>query len=141
MGTRALGTSPAGQTRSRRPCGSGRRTASRKDHSDIDRELREHLGADGYDAKLYATRQNNRVSLERVKDDSLAERAGLGDCSVVWSYDGQRILRTTERPSHKAKNRLALPEELPLEWAAYAKYFAGGYGPQEVTGGDGEGKD
>lgn len=36
---------------------------------------------------------------------------------------GERILRTTERPTHVAKNRLGLPDELPLEWDAYAQYF------------------
>ncbi len=36
---------------------------------------------------------------------------------------GERILRTTERPAHVAKNRLNLPEELPLEWSAYARYL------------------
>ena len=36
---------------------------------------------------------------------------------------GERILRTTERASHKAKNRLGLPEELPLDWSAYARHF------------------
>lgn len=36
---------------------------------------------------------------------------------------GERILRTSERPSHVAKNRLNLPDELPLEWDAYASYF------------------
>jgi len=36
---------------------------------------------------------------------------------------GARIVRTVERPSHMAKNRLGLPDELPLDWAAYAQYF------------------
>ena len=36
---------------------------------------------------------------------------------------GERILRTVERPSHVAKNRLNLPDELPLEWQAYAQHF------------------
>lgn len=36
---------------------------------------------------------------------------------------GERILRTTERPAHVAKNRLNLPDELPLDWNAYAKFF------------------
>jgi len=35
---------------------------------------------------------------------------------------GERILRTTDRPAHVAKNRLNLPDELPLKWAAYAQY-------------------
>lgn len=36
---------------------------------------------------------------------------------------GERVIRTTERPAHVAKNRLDLPEELPLEWGAYAQYL------------------
>ena len=37
--------------------------------------------------------------------------------------DGERIIRTTERPAHVAKNRLDLPDELPLLWSAYAQFF------------------
>lgn len=33
---------------------------------------------------------------------------------------GERIVHTSERPSHIAKNRAALPESLPLVWQAYA---------------------
>lgn len=36
---------------------------------------------------------------------------------------GERIIRTTERPAHIAKNRLNLPDELPLDWNVYAKYM------------------
>lgn len=36
---------------------------------------------------------------------------------------GERIIRTQERPAHVAKNRLNLPEELPLDWSAYAQYI------------------
>ncbi|MFH1690264.1 MAG: ATP-binding protein [Candidatus Eisenbacteria bacterium] len=36
---------------------------------------------------------------------------------------GERILRTVERPAHVAKNRLSLPEEMPLEWSTYAQYL------------------
>jgi len=55
--------------------------------------------------------------------------------------DGQRILRTTERPSHKAKNRLGLPEEIPLEWAAYAKHFGGASTTPDDAVDDGGGED
>jgi hypothetical protein len=34
----------------------------------------------------------------------------------------ERVMRTSEGPTHVAKNRLAMPAELPLEWAAY-DYF------------------
>ena len=36
---------------------------------------------------------------------------------------GERVLRTTERPSHIAKNRLNLPDELPLVWSEFAKHI------------------
>lgn len=36
---------------------------------------------------------------------------------------GERVIRTTERPAHLAKNRLNLPDELPLDWNAYAQYI------------------
>ncbi len=34
---------------------------------------------------------------------------------------GERILRTSERPAHLAKNRLNLPDELPLDWNVFAQ--------------------
>ena len=33
---------------------------------------------------------------------------------------GERVLKATERPAHVAKNRLGLPDELPLDFRAYA---------------------
>jgi len=48
---------------------------------------------------------------------------------------GERILYTTERPSHVAKNRLSLPDELPLDWEEYAKHF------NTDTGNSTDGKD
>jgi len=38
---------------------------------------------------------------------------------------GQRIIRTTERPAHVAKNRLNLPDELPLDWRIYDAFARG----------------
>ena len=38
---------------------------------------------------------------------------------------GERILRTTERPAHVAKNRLGLPDELPLDYRLYAALVRG----------------
>jgi len=37
---------------------------------------------------------------------------------------GERVLRTVERPAHVAKNRLSLPEELPLDWNVYAQHIS-----------------
>jgi len=38
---------------------------------------------------------------------------------------GERILRTTERPAHVAKNRLSLPDEMPLDHRVYAAFVRG----------------
>ena len=37
--------------------------------------------------------------------------------------DGTRIMRTTEKPTAPAKNRLDLPDEMPLIYSEYAKYL------------------
>lgn len=39
--------------------------------------------------------------------------------------DGERILRTCERPAHLAKNRLGLPEEMPLDHRIYSAFVRG----------------
>lgn len=44
---------------------------------------------------------------------------------VVGLGTGERILRTTERPAHVAKNRLNLPEELALDYRTYAALVRG----------------
>jgi hypothetical protein len=47
---------------------------------------------------------------------------------------GKRIIRTTERPAHVAKNRLSLPDEIPLDYRVYAA-FARGENPLDVPEG------
>ena len=42
---------------------------------------------------------------------------------------GDRIMRTVERPAHVAKNRLNLPDEMPLDWDAYAQHLTNGSSP------------
>ncbi|NUN15570.1 MAG: ATP-binding protein [Myxococcales bacterium] len=39
----------------------------------------------------------------------------------------ERVMRTSEGPTHVAKNRLGMPAELPLEWAAYDYYVQQAY--------------
>lgn len=38
---------------------------------------------------------------------------------------GERIIRTTERPAHVAKNRINLPDEFPLDYRLYAAFVRG----------------
>jgi hypothetical protein len=48
---------------------------------------------------------------------------GFGRQRTKGIGTGERVLKTTERPSHIAKNRLGLPDELPLDWKAYAAFL------------------
>jgi hypothetical protein len=54
----------------------------------------------------------------RTSDEKNGKRAlGIGT--------GERVLRCVERPAHIAKNRLGLPDELPLDWDALAPHIYG----------------
>jgi hypothetical protein len=48
---------------------------------------------------------------------------GFNQKRVQGLGSGERVLRTTERPAHLAKNRLNLPDELPLAWSEFAKHL------------------
>ena len=52
-----------------------------------------------------------------------ATSTGFGQTTAKGVGSGARIMRTTERPSHQAKNRLNMPDELPFTWAAYAQFL------------------
>ncbi len=50
----------------------------------------------------------------------IAKESGEGFNKTVKGLGrGERVIHTTGRPSHEAKNRLNLPEEIPLAFAAY----------------------
>lgn len=45
---------------------------------------------------------------------------------------GERLLYTTEKPAYQAKNRYALPDNLPLSWDALSAAIAGRFQPVEL---------
>jgi hypothetical protein len=49
---------------------------------------------------------------------------GFNRKRTVGVGNGERVIYTTERPSHLAKNHLNLPDELPLDWREYAKHLS-----------------
>lgn len=49
---------------------------------------------------------------------------GFGKTRAKGVGSGERVIRTTERPSHIAKNSLNMPDEIPLDWNAFAQYLA-----------------
>jgi len=52
-------------------------------------------------------------------------KEGFDRTRAVGIGAGERILRTTERPAHVAKNRLGLPDEMPLDHRVYAAFVRG----------------
>jgi len=59
---------------------------------------------------------NYRVST--VKTDS-----GFNKKTVRGVGGSERVLYTTERPSHLAKNRYSMPDQLPMTWDAIAEHI------------------
>lgn len=49
--------------------------------------------------------------------------AGFNRTEVKATGTGERVLYTSAKPSHVAKNRLSMPEEIPMTWDAYAAHF------------------
>ena len=49
---------------------------------------------------------------------------GFNRKRTVGVGSGQRVLYTNDRPAYIAKNRLGLPDEIELDWAAYAEHFS-----------------
>lgn len=60
------------------------------------------------------------------------EDTGFGRKRATGVGVGERVLKCTERPSHLAKNRLGMPDEIPLDWNEYAAFFAAPSEPAEV---------
>jgi len=58
---------------------------------------------------------------------------GFNRTRVQGLGSGERVIRTTERPAHLAKNRLNLPDELPLAWSEFAKFLPGAAPQAAVT--------
>lgn len=48
---------------------------------------------------------------------------GFNRKRTVGVGTGERVLYTTDRPAHIAKNRLGLPDEIPMTWDAYSSHF------------------
>ncbi len=53
------------------------------------------------------------------------EDQGFGKERTIAIGGKERFIRTNESAAASAKNRLTLPDELPMEWSAYSKYLGG----------------
>lgn len=68
----------------------------------------------------------DEVLFANYKTYTKATEEGFNQKSVKGVGSGERVVKTTQRPAHVAKNRLNLPDELPLLWEAYAAHFTRG---------------
>lgn len=58
-----------------------------------------------------------KVNVRKTDEGGFSKERGVG------LGTGERVVRTTERPAHLAKNRLGLPDEIPLSFDEYSKYL------------------
>lgn len=52
-----------------------------------------------------------------------AEDTGFGAKKAKGVGDGERVVYATQRPAYLAKNRLGMPDEIPLAWHEFNKYI------------------
>jgi hypothetical protein len=99
-------------------------------HAKVERfENPETESFDRYAPRLHKTARDmviewcDEVLFANYKVFTKATDEGFNRTRVQGVGSGERILRTSERPSHLAKNRLGLPDELPLSWDALAEHL------------------
>jgi hypothetical protein len=64
---------------------------------------------------------------------TIVQKADVGFNNTVRRgiTTGERLLHTTERPAHYAKNRFSLPDTLPLSWAAFQNAVDASVSPKQ----------
>lgn len=89
----------------------------------------EHASYDRYEPKLHEHVTNmlvewsDEVFFANYRTIVKEEDAGFNKTIGKGRSTGQRILRTTAKPAAIAKNRLAMPDEIPFLYTEYAAYL------------------
>lgn len=77
------------------------------------------------DEVFFATYRVNTIQRE--------EKFGQQRTRAIGS--GERIVYTSEAPTHAAKRRISLPDTMPLDWSEYQKHWPTGVAPAgDITG-------
>lgn len=71
-----------------------------------DINLRDELGDQQYDQYLYNSKQNNRIRINSVMLESVAEQAGILSGDIVLSYDNKRMFNWQELKDATAEGQL-----------------------------------
>lgn len=67
----------------------------------------------------------DEVLFANYKTYTVKQTESFGKEQFRGTGQGERVIYTTERPAWYAKNRLDLPDEMPLDYRAYAAFVAG----------------
>ena len=90
-------------------------------HNKIEKfQTPEDSGFDRFSPRLHKLASS--VVMEWCDEVFFATYSSATDPKRTRDTAPERVMRTCEGPTHVAKNRLSMPPELPLEWAAYDYY-------------------
>ncbi len=73
-------------------------------------------------ASAYVQEWCDDVLFANYRTFTRSEDQGFNKSRTIAAGSGERVVRTTERPAHVAKNRCNLPDEIALDWRAYAEH-------------------
>lgn len=97
--------------------------------------------SDSYDRYMPRLHKESSAALREWANEVLfatyqvftrSEELGFGKERNI-AVGGNRVLKTTEQPAYKAKNRLGLPEEISLDWNEYYQFTKGGNYASDTT--------
>ena len=73
-------------------------------------------------ASAFLREWSDEVLFATYKTYIKSEEIGPKKKRTTGIGNGERVLKTSARPAHLAKNRLNIPDEIPLSWPAYFQY-------------------
>ena len=100
--------------------------------AEINRQIRDDLGNDSYDAFLFATGKHNRVVLKQVIANSPAGDAGLRAGDVVVRYGGERVFHPVDFKNATSRGDSGAATSLDVWRDGEVLQFSVGRGPLGV---------
>ena len=100
--------------------------------AEINRQIRDDLGNDSYDAFLFATGKHNRVVLKQVIANSPAGYAGLRAGDVVVRYGGERVFHPGDFKNATSRGDSGAATSLDVWRDGEVLQFSVGRGPLGV---------
>jgi len=76
----------------------------------------------------------DEVLFATYKVRTISQDEGFGQKRTRALESAQRVVRTLEAPTHAAKRRIELPDELPLSWKEYHGYWSSTNGTGNIKG-------